>query len=243
MCLPVAVAPLREMAHLDTVTMQPPSAPSEPPKDTPAPPPPAPPELSRDWYAQPFETREIRKARERADRASRRADRAARRVREAQDRVAGQRTGSRQLMDVAGDAATAALTAVSAAADEAQARLAAKARMRELEHAVVTARAGGRVEVSPPTREEALRLANRVDPGSAGASAARGLGFILAGIAALVMIVIGGFGWMAVGVPVAILVSGGWLGNQLEITDRRRKAARIQLELARAGLPAAELAP
>ena len=144
-------------------------------------------------------------------------------------------------MDVAGDAATAALTAVSAAADEAQARLAAKARMRELEHAVVTVRAGGRVDVSPPTREEALRLADRVDPGSAGASAARGVGFILAGIVALVMTVIGGFGWMAVGVPVAILISGGWLGNQLAITDRGRKAARIQLELAHATL-APELA-
>ena len=145
-------------------------------------------------------------------------------------------------MDVAGDAATAALTAVSAAADEAQARLAAKARMRELEHAVVTARAGGRVDVSPPTREEALRLADRVDPGSSRASVARGVGFILAGIAALVMTVIGGFGWLGVGVPVAILIAGGWLGNQLEMADQRRKAARIQLELARATLPGTELA-
>ena len=123
-------------------------------------------------------------------------------------------------MDVAGDAATAALTAVSAAADEAQARLAAKARMRELEHAVVTARAGGRVVVSPPTREEALRLAGRVDPGSSRASVARGVGFILAGIAALVMTVIGGFGWLGVGVPITILVAGGWLGNQLAMADR-----------------------
>ena len=57
-------------------------------------------------------------------------------------------------MDVAGDAATAALTAVSAAADEAQATLAKKARMRELEHAVVTARAGGSIDVSPPTHDE-----------------------------------------------------------------------------------------
>ena len=140
-------------------------------------------------------------------------------------------------MDVAGDAATAALTAVSAVADEAQARLAAKARMRELEHAVVTARAGGRVDVSPPTREEALRLVDRVDPRSSRASVARGVGFILAGIAALVMTVIGGFGWLGVGVPVAILISGAWLANQLEMTDRGRMAARIQLELARATLP------
>ena len=100
----------------------------------------------------------------------------------------GQRSGTRQLVDAAGDAATAALTAVSAAADEAQARLAAKARMRELEHAVVTARAGGPVEVSPPTRDEALKLADRVDPGSSGASFVRGVGFILAGIVALAMI-------------------------------------------------------
>src|SRR4051794_26942192 len=228
------------MAHLDTVTKHSPSVPSGSTEDTSPPPPPAPPERPRGWY-EPFETREIRKARERADRASRRADRAARRVRDVQDRATGHRTGTRQLMDVAGDAATAALTAVSAAADEAQARLAAKARMRELEHAVVTARAGGRVGVSAPTRAEALRLADRVDPGSAGASAARGIGFILAGIAALVMTVIGGFGWMALGVPVAILISGGWLGNQLAITDRGRKAARIQLELAQA-TPGARLA-
>ncbi len=224
------------------MTMQPPHVPSGSPADTPAPPPPAPPERTRDWYAEPFETREIRKARERADRASRRADRAARRVREAQERAGGQRTGTRQLMDVAGDAATAALTAVSAAADEAQARLAAKARMRELEHAVVTARAGGRVAVSPPTREEALKLADRVDPGSSRASFARGIGFLLAGIAALVMTMIGGFGWLGIGVPVTILICGGRLGNQLEMTDRGRKAARIQLELARATLPGTDLA-
>ena len=56
------------------------------------------------------------------------------------------------------------------------------------------------------------------------------------------MMVIGGFGWVVVGVPVAILISGGWLGNQLEMTDQGRKAARIQLELARASLPGTELA-
>jgi hypothetical protein len=144
-------------------------------------------------------------------------------------------------VDAAGDAATAALTAVSAAADEAQARLVAKARMRELEQSVVTARAGGRVEVSPPTRTEALMLADRVDPGSSWASVARGVGLILAGIVALVMAIIGGFALLGVGVPVAILIGGVWVGNRIEIEDRSRKAAVIQLELARASLPAGEL--
>ena len=65
---------------------------------------------------------------------------------EARERAAGRRSGARQLVEAAGDAATAALTALSAAADEAQARLAEKARMRELEHAVVTARAGGHAD-------------------------------------------------------------------------------------------------
>jgi hypothetical protein len=130
---------------------------------------------------------------------------------------------------------------VSAAADEAQARLVAKARMRELEQSVVTARAGGRVEVSPPTRTEALMLADRVDPGSSGASVARGVGLILAGIVALVMVIIGGFALLGVGVPVAILIGGVWVGNRIEIEDRSRKAAVIQLELARASLPAGQL--
>ncbi len=145
-------------------------------------------------------------------------------------------------MDAAGDAATAALTAVSAAADEAQARLAAKARMRELEHAVVTARAGGPADVSPPTRDEALKLADRVDPGSSGASFVRGVGFILAGIAALAMMMIGGFGWLVVVVPVAILIAGGSLGDRVQMADRSRKAGRIQLELARASLASTERA-
>ena len=145
-------------------------------------------------------------------------------------------------MDVAGDAATAALTAVSAAADEAQARLAAKARMRELEHAVVTARAGGPVDISPPTRDEALKLANRVDPGSSGASFVRGVGFILAGIAALAMMMIGGFGWLGVVAPLAILIAGGSLGDRVQMADRSRKAGRIQLELARASLASTERA-
>jgi hypothetical protein len=229
------------MAHLDMVTTQPTSAPAEPPQERSAPPP-GPPEGSPEWYALPFETREIRKARERAARASRRADRAARRVEEAQERAA-RRTGTRQFLDLAGDAATAALTAVSAAADEAQARLSAKARMRELEHAVVTARAGGRVDIAPPTRTEALMLAERVDPGSTAASVARGVGLIVAGIVALVMAIIGGFAWLGVGAPVVVLIAGGWIGNQIQLEDRSRKAARIQVELARARLPAPTPAP
>jgi hypothetical protein len=230
-----------KIEDLDTVTTQPTNTLGGPPQEPAAPRPPAPPEGSPEWYSLPFETRESIKARERVARASRRADRAARRLREAQERASGQRTGKRQFLDVAGDAATAALTVVSAAADEAQARLAAKARMRELEQSVVTARAGGRVEVSPPTRTEALMLADRVDPGSSGASVARGVGLILAGIVALVMAVIGGFAVLGVGVPGAILIGGVWVGNRIQIEDRSRKAAVIQLELARASLPAGEL--
>jgi hypothetical protein len=228
------------MAHLDTVTTQPFPPPNEPPQEPAAPPPPSPPApLPRAWFAEPFETREVRKARERADRAARRADRAARRVDQARDRAAG-RSGARQLVDAAGDAATAALTAVSAAADEAQARLAAKARMRELEHAVVTARAGGAVDVTPPSREEAMKLARRIDPASSGASFVRGMGFILAGIVAFTMIQIGGFGWLGMVVPLVILVASGSLSDQIRAADRSRKAAQIQLELARAGLGATE---
>lgn len=141
-------------------------------------------------------------------------------------------------MDVAGDAATAALTAVSAAADEAQARLSAKARMRELEHAVVTARAGGRVDVAPPTREEALKLADRVEPGSSPATLVRGLGLALAAVAAIVMAIVGGFGWLGAVVPLALVIGSAGLGSWIEIEDRSRKAARIQLQVARASLPA-----
>jgi hypothetical protein len=143
-------------------------------------------------------------------------------------------------VDAAGAAATAALTAVSAAADEAQARLAAKARMRELEHAVITARAGGRVDVTPPTREESLKLADRVDPGSSEASAARGLAFILAGVVAFTMAQVGGFDWLGLVVPLIILIGGGSLADRLRADDRHRKASNIQLELARAGLGATE---
>jgi len=190
-----------------------------------------------------YETREVRKALERADRAARRADRAALRLHKAEERAAGQRSGAQQLVDAAGDAATAALTAVSAAADEAQARLAAKARMRELEHAVVTARAGGPVDVTPPTRAEAMKLADRVDPGSSGASVVRGMGFILAGLVALAMSLIGGFGWLGLVVPVVILVASGSFADQIRTTDRRRRAGEIQLELARASLGATDRRP
>jgi len=179
---------------------------------------------------------------ERADRAARRADRAARRVQEAKERAAG-RSGARQLVDAAGDVATAALTAVSAAADEAQARLAAKARMRELEHAVVTARAGGPVDVTPPTREEALKLAARIEPDSSRASSVRGLAFIVAGVVAFAMIQIGGFGWLGLFVPLMILMAGGSMGSRIEADNRSRAASNIQLELARASLGATQQQP
>ena len=154
--------------------------------------------------------------------------------------MAGHRSGARQLVDAAGDAATAALTAVSSAADEAQARLAAKARMRELEHALVTARAGGPVDASPPTRDEALKLARRVDPGSSGASFVQGVGFIVAGIVALAMMLIGGFGWVGFFVPLVILIASGSLSDRIKMADRSRKASLIQLEIARANLAPAE---
>ena len=232
-----------DMAHLDTVTTQgldrsskPPQNPAEPPTFPSAQP-------SRGWSSEPFDTRDVRKALERADRAVRRADRAARRLNRKKERAAGQWSGARQLVDAAGDAATAALTAVSAAADEAQARLAAKARMRELEHAVTTARAGGMVDVTPPTRAEALKLADRVDPGTSHSSSVRGVGFIVAGILALAMSVIGGFGWLGFVVPLVILIGSGSLGEQIRTAERNRKAGNLQLELARAGLGATERGP
>jgi hypothetical protein len=220
--------------------------PVQPPNEPPQEPPPPPSSGWREtwspgWSTEPFETREVRKARERADRAARRASRAARRLQEARERTAG-RSGARQLVDAAGDAATAALTAMSAAADEAQAKLAAKARIRELEHAVVTARAGGVVDTSPPTRDEALKLADRVDPGSPGASAVRGVGFIIAGIIALAMVLVGGFGWVGFGVPLVILIASGSMADRVRMADRSRKASVIQIELARASLAATEQA-
>lgn len=240
----MVVARFPDMAHLDTVPPQPLPPPSEPSQGPAAPSPLKPPALpSLDWYTEQIETREVRKARERADRAAGRADRAARRVREAQERAAGKRSGAQQLVDAVGDAATAALTVVSAAAEEKQAKLAAKARMRELEHAVVTTRAGGRVAITPPTRDEALKLVDRLDPTSSGASLVRGLGFVVAGIVALAMMVIGGFGWLGLIVPVLILIAGGALGDQIRLADLGQKAAHIQLELARASLGATEQAP
>jgi hypothetical protein len=214
------------------------SKPSQKPAVPPLPGPPA--QESRGWYPDPFDTRDVRKALERADRAVRRADRTARRLNKKKERAAGHWSGARELVDAAGDAATAALTAVSAAADEAQARLAAKARMRELEHAVTTARAGGPVDVAPPTRAEALKLADRVDPGSSRSSSVRGVGFIVAGILALAMSLIGGFGWLGLIVPLVIIIGSGSIGDQIRTAERSRKAGNLQLELARASLGAPE---
>jgi hypothetical protein len=229
----------RTLTPMTTQRLNPPTRPAQEPA---SPPPSSPlgPVPPPSGYPGRYETREVRKALERADRATRRADRAARRLHKAEERAAGQRSGAQQLVDAAGDAATAALTAVSAAADEAQARLAAKARMRELEHAVVTARAGGPVDVTPPTRAEAMKLADRVDPGSSGASVVRGMGFIVAGLVALAMSLIGGFGWLGLVVPVLILIASGSFADQIRTTDRRRRAGEIQLELARASLGAAD---
>jgi hypothetical protein len=229
------------MAHLDRVTTQrlnPSSKSSQEPSVPPLAGPPA--HESRGWYPEASDTREVRKALDRADRAVRRADRAARRLNKKKERAAGQWSGARQLVDAAGDAATAALTAVSAAADEAQARLAAKARMRELEHAVTTARAGGAVDVTPPTRAEALKLADRVDPGSSQSSSVRGVGYVVAGIVALAMSLIGGFGWLGLIVPLVIIIGSGSIGDQIRTAERNRKAGNLQLELARASLGATE---
>jgi hypothetical protein len=55
------------------------------------------------------------------------------------------------------------------------------------------------------------------------------------------MAITGAIPLVAVGVPGAILVGGVWIGNRIKIEDRSRKAAVIQLELARASLPAGEL--
>src|SRR5689334_3470992 len=111
------------MRQLDTVTQQPLRSPDEPSPEPVAPPPADQPDLqSWGWYSGAFETREVRKARERADRAARRADRATRRAHKAQERAARHGSDARQLMDAVRDAATAALTAVSVAADEAHAK-------------------------------------------------------------------------------------------------------------------------
>jgi len=96
------------------------------------------------------------------------------------------------------------------------------------------------VDASPPTRDEALKLARRVDPGSSGASFVRGVGFIVAGIVALVMVTTGGFGWLGFFVPLVILIASGSVADQFRMADRSRKASLIQLELARASLAPTE---
>lgn len=236
------VAPPGEMPHLDVV---PPPQPPQPPHAAgtgtgpAAPQPPVPPSPPGAWGAPSPVDREVRKARERADRAARRADRAQQRVYEAEARSSG-RTGVEQLVDAAGDVATAALTAVSAAAEEANARLAAKARQRELEQALVTARAGGTIDIGLPTREESLKLADRVEPGSTSASIVKGLGLIAGGIAAAGMILVGGFGWLGFVVPMVCIIAGNSLAERLQAAERSQKAGRIQLELARASVRAGQ---
>ena len=68
-----------------------------------------------------------------------------------------------------------------------------------------------------------------MEPGSSGASVVQGLGFIVAGIVALAMMLFGGFGWLgfrASGDP----HRGGSLGDRIKMADRSRKAGLIQLE-------------
>src|SRR5262245_15316646 len=202
----VAVAPEGGMPHLDRVPSEPTQPPPPQPEPGPAgpsagppagPPPPWPPPGGPRPPGGPPrpEDPEVRRARERADRAARRADRYAAKARVAEDRAA-RRSSTGDLVQAAGDAASAALTAVSAAADEASERWAAKQRLNALDQALTTARAGGRVEIAPPTRKEALSLADRIEPSSAAASFIRGVGLISAGIVALAMLSIGGFGWL-----------------------------------------------
>ena len=166
-----AVAPTRSMTHLETVPqdpLQPPPRPGagpQPPGGSPARPRGVPPTPPPPWSPLPPGPqakidREVQRARERAERAARRADRAAGKARDVELRVA-RKSGSGEFFEAAGDAASAVVTAVSAVADEASTRLAAKARLNALEQALSTARAGGRVDIAPPTRKEALALADR----------------------------------------------------------------------------------
>jgi hypothetical protein len=234
----VAVAPSRGMPHLDHVPPdddQPPPRPGSGPLSPPPPWSPLPPTAPK-----PPEDREVKRARERAERAARRADRAEQKVREAEGRAAVRRSSAGDIVQAAGDAASAALTAVSAAADEATERWVAKQRLNALDQALTTARAGGRVDIAPPTRKEALALADRIAPSSTAASFVRGAGMISAGIVALAMLSIGGFGWLGWFVPVLLLVLGGSLGDRLQAAHKDRVAGRIQLELARAALPQAD---
>ena len=68
----------------------------------------------------------------------------------------------------------------------------------------------------------------------------RGVGFIVAGIVALAMMMTGGFGWLGFFVPLVILIVSGSLSDRIKMADRSRKASLIQLELARANLAATE---
>ena len=182
--------------------------------------------------------REVQRARERAERAARRADRAAGKAREGELKVA-RKSGSGDFFEVAGEAASAVVTAVSAVADEASERLAAKARLNALEQALTTARAGGRVDIAPPTRKEALTLADRTGGSSSVASFVRFAGLVAAGITAVTFLSVGSMGILGFMIPVGLLIAGGSLGDRLQAADRNRRAGRIQLELARAALPQA----
>jgi hypothetical protein len=181
--------------------------------------------------------REVQRARERAERAARRADRAAGKAREVELKVA-RKTGSADFFEGVGEAASAVATAVSAVADEASERLAAKARMNALEQALMTARAGGRVDIAPPTRKEALTLADRVSPSSSAASFVRFAGLVAAGITAVAFVGLN-VGFLGFMIPVGLLIAGGSIGDRLQAAERSRRAGRIQLELARAALPQA----
>ena len=189
-----------------------------------------------------WEDREVRKARERADRAARRADRAAQTVAAAEGRAVARHASANEILQAAGDATSAALTAVSAVADDASTWLAAKSRLNSLDQALITARAGGRVDIPPPTRKEALMLADRVGTGSTTASIVRGLGLLSAGIVAVTMLSIGGFGWLGWAIPVFLLVSSGSVADRMKAAQKQRVADRIQLDLARAALPAQPVA-
>jgi hypothetical protein len=56
------------------------------------------------------------------------------------------------------------------------------------------------------------------------------------------MMVVGGFGLFGVAVPIAIIITGGSLGNRVAIAERERKAGRIQFELTNARLAGMGLA-
>jgi hypothetical protein len=186
--------------------------------------------------------REVQRARERAERAARRADRAAGKARDVEARAA-RRSGSEDFFEGVGDAASAVVTAVSAVADEASQRIAYKARINALEQALITARAGGHVDIAPPTRKEALALADRVAPASPLAGFVRFLGLAGAGIAAVIMISGGTLPWLGWFLPIMLLIIGGSVGDRLAAAERSRQAGRIQLELARAALPQAARVP